>query len=85
MTQNNAGTAVNTAEIAKATNEQLIEDMDSKPGNNASNEDDISTAELIISIRTGLGIAIGVIVTVVLVGLIITAVIIIKKRRGENE
>lgn len=85
MTQNNAGTAVNTAEIAKASNEQSIEDMDSKPGNNASNEDDISTAELIISIRTGLGIAIGVIVTVVLVGLIITAVIIIKKRRGENE
>lgn len=85
MTQNNAGTAVNTAEIAKASNEQSIEDIDSKPGNNASNEDDISTAELIISIRTGLGIAIGVIVTVVLVGLTITAVIIIKKRRGENE
>lgn len=85
MTQNNAGTSINTAEIAKASNEQLIEDIDSTPGNNASNEDDISTAELIISIRTGLGIAIGVIVAIVLVGLIITAVIIIKKRRGKNE
>ncbi len=85
MTQNNAGTAINTAEIAKASNEQLIADVDSTPGNNASNEDDISTAELIISIRTGLGMAIGVIVAIVLVGLIVTAVIIIKKRRGKNE
>lgn len=85
MTQNNAGTFINTAEIAKASNEFLVEDIDSTPANNASNEDDISTAELIVSIRTGLGIAIGVMVSFVLIGLVIIMIIIIKKRRDGNE
>lgn len=85
MTQDNVGTAINTAEIAKASNEFSIEDIDSTPGNNNSNEDDISTAELIISIRTGLGIAITVIVFIVIVALTIVMIVTMKKRRDENE
>ena len=53
MNQNNTGTSTNIAEIAKSSNSLSITDIDSSPGNYADEEDDISTAEILISISTG--------------------------------
>lgn len=81
MTGENTGRSVNIAEIANATNDLSILDEDSTPGNRNDDEDDISRAELIISIKTGaLYIAIGIIITVL--GLTIFAFVIYKKRKG---
>lgn len=43
----------NTAEIAGYSNNLGLEDSDSTPGNNAEKEDDLSGANLIITIKTG--------------------------------
>ena len=43
----------NTAEIAGHSNSLGLEDSDSTPGNNAEKEDDLSGANLIITIKTG--------------------------------
>lgn len=53
MNQNNTGTVINTAELNNVSNSYSLADIDSKPGNNIQGEDDMSTAELIISIATG--------------------------------
>lgn len=53
MTENDTGSVINTAELAETYNELGIDDINSVPGNKVQGEDDISSAELIISIRTG--------------------------------
>ena len=53
MNTSNTGTTINTAEILKASNDLSLQDIDSTPGNKVNGEDDMSTAEIIISIRTG--------------------------------
>ena len=53
MTENNTGTISNTAEIADAYNVLGISDIDSTPGNAISTEDDFSSADVIISVKTG--------------------------------
>ena len=55
MTKSNTGLINNTAEIARAYNEKQITDVDSVPGNNQT-EDDLGTADVIISIKTGMAI-----------------------------
>ena len=70
MTADNTGLIVNTAEISKALNELNISDIDSTPGNRVQGEDDIDTAEVIISIGTGIEIiltGIGIIIILVTV------------------
>ncbi len=67
ITEESLGNLNNNAEIYESYNEQGIPDIDSTPGNKASDEDDISGADVIISIVTGNGIiyvtlALGVIV-----------------------
>ena len=83
MNENNTGTVINTAEIGKATNEYEIKDIDSTPDNGVQKEDDMSTAEVIISIRTG---EVLISVTIILsIATLIAIVIILKKRKeGEN-
>lgn len=78
MNQNNMGTITNTAEIAVDNNELAIEDKDSVPGNNADKEDDMDTAEIIVSIRTGAIIYTTLILS--FVGMIIVGVYLIKKK-----
>ena len=53
LNSNSTGTIENTAEIGTATNLEEIKDIDSTPGNKLGGEDDIGSASLIISIRTG--------------------------------
>lgn len=53
MNSENTGTSSNIAELNKVSNSYSLEDIDSTPGNRKAGEDDISTAELIISVKTG--------------------------------
>ena len=53
MTEDNTGTINNRAEIAEVSNLSNTEDYDSIPGNKIQGEDDISTADVIIGIKTG--------------------------------
>ena len=68
MTENNTGLVPNTAEIAEVYNEQGLSDVDSTPGNNVNTEDDLGSAELIISIKTGQVVAT---VAIILVSIVI--------------
>ena len=79
MNNNNTGTTINTAELSIANNDNDIADTDSTPGNKATGEDDISTAKVIISIRTGGVIGISVLI-VIIMAVIATAVYIIKTK-----
>ena len=81
MTENNTGLTSNKAEIAKSSNELSVPDKDSKAGNSIQTEDDISTAEMIISIRTGLEFTIGIIIAIIAVTA--TGIIIYTKKRKE--
>ena len=71
MTENNTGLTSNKVEIAKSTNELLI--PDSKVNNNTS------TGELIVSIRTGVEVTIGIIIT--LIAIATTGIIVYAKAR----
>ena len=53
LNENSLGTVTNTAEILEDSNDSLVEDIDSTPGNKNANEDDISTVSVIISVGTG--------------------------------
>lgn len=53
MTESDNGIYANTAEIADIYNEFGEEDSDSIPGNNKEGEDDISTANVILGLKTG--------------------------------
>ena len=53
MTESNTGLVNNTAEIAEAYNTLNVADTDSTPGNRQSGEDDMGSADLIVSVKTG--------------------------------
>ena len=71
MTGENTGLAHNTFEIAEATNRKGIKDIDSTPNNKLS-EDDLSSADLIIGISTGLTLKL---IPVIIGGIIVAAMI----------
>ena len=53
MTENNTGLVNNTAEIAESYNELGLTDVNSTEGNKVDGENDMSSADVIISIKTG--------------------------------
>lgn len=53
MTEDNTGLINNTAEILEAYNDYGLEDVNSKPGNKIESENDFSSANVIISVKTG--------------------------------
>ena len=53
MTTENTGLSNNTAEIAESSNDQGFADIDSIPGNKNESEDDYSSADVIIAVKTG--------------------------------
>ena len=71
MTEKNTGLTSNKAEIVKSTNEMLIPDRNS---NNNS-----STGELIVSIRTGVDTTIGIIIT--LIAIATTGIVVYTRAR----
>ena len=83
MTEDNTGSIPNIAEIVEDYNELGIQDSNSTPGNRAKGENDLGTAEVILSIRTG-GIIYATIGIAVVAVLGITAVVIIKKRKKQD-
>ena len=72
MTEDNLNIYSNTAEIYEAYNDLGLKDVDSTPGNQTSNEDDISSADVLVSVKTGeailfIGLSISII-TIIGVG-----------------
>lgn len=53
MTNDNTGTINNVAEIYEASNDYGLQDIDSTPANKAQAEDDYSSADVVIGIKTG--------------------------------
>lgn len=83
MTENNTGLTTNKAEIIKSSNELAIPDKDLKSDNNVQNQDATRTAEVIVSIRTGVGTTIGIIVAILAVTT--TGIVVFTKmRKGVN-
>ena len=84
MTNNNTGTVINTAEIGKASNNMSINDVDSIPSNQKAGEDDISTAEVIVSIKTGAIVysTLGIILLLIIISFVILT--INKRKEGED-
>lgn len=68
MTEDNLGLYHNEAEIYESYNDLGIADVDSTPGNKISTEDDISSADVLITVKTGK--------VILFVGLILTIIII---------
>lgn len=79
MSQNNTGIIINTAEISKSNNDLSVKDIDSTAGNKISGEDDISTAQVLISIKTGRFITYITMVAIVMLTIVIGIYAIKKK------
>ena len=79
MTDDNVGLINNTAEIAEAENSQNIKDKDSLPGNKVNEEDDFSSANVLLGIRTGSEVIYATLVAVILI-ILATGAFIIKRK-----
>lgn len=79
MTDSNTGVTNNTAEIQKSYNTIGIADIDSASGNNQPGEDDLGSADVIISVRTG-KVATGISLMISMLIVVICGVYVIKKK-----
>lgn len=84
MTENNVGLINNTAEIEEDYNELGLQDSNSTPGNRVNGENDYGSADLILGIRTGGGIYVGITIAIIAV-LGVIAFIIIRRKNKNNE
>ena len=69
MTEDNTGIINNTAEIAEVSNSENIKDKDSTPNNKVQGEDDMSSANVLIGVKTGsevMHITLGIVILIVL-------------------
>ncbi len=67
MTSDNTGIVTNTAEILDSYNEEGIADVNSTPGNGNQSEDDMGSADVIISIKTGSALVYTAIILIIVV------------------
>ena len=79
MTEENTGLINNTAEIAAAYNELDIKDTNSTPGNNVKGENDMGSADVIISLKTG-RVVMYITLTIATLIIVATTVYIIKRK-----
>lgn len=79
MTEESFGLITNTAEIYETSNNYGLEDVDSKPANKATNEDDISTANVLTTVKTG-EIVIYATLTLTIIAIIGVGIYLIKKK-----
>ena len=79
MNNDDFGVFSNSAEIYEASNNYGLLDIDSTPGNKASNEDDYSIANVIVGVKTGQTV-IYVTLTMVVLIIIATGVYVIRKK-----
>ena len=85
MNGNNIGTTVNTAEINVANNDNDIADIDSTPGNKVTGEDDMDTANVIISIRTGGAIELTILIIISMIMIVVSVYMIKTKVLNDNK
>ncbi|MBO4816061.1 MAG: hypothetical protein J5507_03970 [Clostridia bacterium] len=83
MTESNTGLVNNTAELTSVANSQNIEDIDSTPGNKQTKEDDLGSANIIISVKTGAVIS-YITITLLITGLIFLGAYEITKKVIKN-
>lgn len=85
MNEENLGLVNNRAEIVEAYNDLGLSDINSTPGNQDKNENDYSSADIILSIKTGKAvyISIGAIIATIAVSGVVAAVIV--KRKNDKE
>ena len=79
MTEENLGLYHNTAEIYEAYNDLGIQDTDSTPGNKKEGEDDISSADVLITLKTGKTITFFGL-SIVIIGSIAVGAYFVKKK-----
>lgn len=79
MTKESFDLITNTAEIYEASNDYGIEDMDSTPGNKSTNEDDISIANVLPSVKTGEAVM-YTILTITVITILGVGIYLIKKK-----
>ena len=84
MTENNTGLTNNTAEIEEVYNSLGIEDTDSIPGNRQAKEDDLGSANVIISVSTGAAISYVSLTLSIITVIAVGAYIATKKILKEN-
>ena len=79
VTDNSFGMITNNAEIIETSNDYGMEDIDSVAGNKSTNEDDYSTANIILGVKTG-QVFIYITLTLTIIAIIGVGTYIIKKR-----
>ena len=86
MTENNVGLINNTAEIEESYNELGIEDSNSTPANKVKGENDLGSADVILSLKTGGIVYLSIVVAIAAI-LGVTAYVIIRKKskNGDKE
>ena len=84
MTEDNTGRINNRAEIAEDYNDLGLKDINSTPGNQEPKENDLGSADVILSIRTGGVVYISIAVAILIV-LIIIGFVIWKKKNPKKE
>lgn len=83
MTNENTGTINNVAEIYEAINNLGVEDIDSTPANKVQTEDDISSADVVIGVKTG-EIYVYIVITLTSVALLGVGIYFINKKVLKN-
>ena len=77
----------NNAEIYEAYNDLGLEDSNSTPGNNASGENDLGSADVIVSVRTGgvIYMTIGMTIAIIVLAGVVAGIIAKRKNLKEKE
>ncbi len=79
LSKDNMGTFTNSAEILKSSNLLNLKDVDSTEGNKDKSEDDYSEAQIVISVKTGAVLYVGIIIGVALC--IISLIVLVKTKK----
>ena len=79
ITESNMGIINNTAEIAESYNDLGLSDIDSTPANKVQNEDDLSSADVIVGIKTG-EVYLYITLTLVVISLLGVGIYLINKK-----
>ena len=79
LNSNNTGNIVNQVELTEVSNTLSKNDIDSTPNNKINGEDDMSSAEVLVSIRTG-GVVAYTFLTIIIIAILAIGIYFIKKK-----
>ena len=83
MTENNLGRINNRAEIAEDYNDLGLADVNSTPENQESGENDMGSADVILSLRTGGIVYVSIAIVAIIILSIIGIIIYRKNKKGK--